>query len=577
MADALRLITSPLPVAAGLRYDDLATAVAADALARRSWAVGRPASVVLQALSGDLGGRLAFDRELVRVGRDRTALTAEELADIARASDAARRRAAVEQLDALHVAPDLDEGTVTPAARRAAEVAFVRLFDEGLIRIAPAVTPYCPSCDTVIEGPDAVRGEVEADVLRVRVRGDVEVDVAVAAAELIHGAAAVAVPIGHVAAGGTVALPLIGRDVPVMAEMGCVEPRFIVPAHDAEAFELAQLHGLVPIRVLGPDGVVVGDGPLAGLSRFAARQAARTLLEAEDTVVAVEASTEAVERCRPCGSVAVPLLEERWVLRVADLEVAAADAIRHGSVDFVPADVRDTVLAIAGGASWCLDRSVPGGVPLPVALCVDCQRLSVEVDLSTTCGKCFGELQPSPLTLDARFVAALSPLVAAEWPARVLRSEVDAAGSTVAVVPPHAVESWALPALALGLHLAGYVPFGRVVMHPPDLPGDTAAPPLVPEDLQGVDARVSRLALLAGVDLDVAAGVVRSVDEPALAGDAGDDAGPLLIDAVEAAVTALDEGGPARAAALLVAALAGGVPLAAADRVRALAVPFLGA
>ena len=567
MADALRFLTSPLPVAAGLGPDDLSAAVAADALARRSWATGRPASVVLQALAGDLGGRLALDSELVRGGHDRSTIAPAELLEVAKLFEAARRGAAADQLAALGVAPELDQGTATPAARRAAAVAFVRLYDEGLIDFAPAVVPYCPSCGTVIEGPDAVAAEIDVELVTVRIDG---LDTELAATELVDGAVAIAVPIGDGAAGRDVALPLAAREVPVIEEPGCVAPRLVVPAHDPGSFELARLHGLVPRAVLGPDGVVLGDGPLAGLSRFAARQAARALLDAEDVVVAVRDGAELVDRCRPCGSVAVSVLDSHWMLRVAELEVAAADAIRHDRVAFVPGDVRDTVLALAGGEPWCLDRSVPGGVPLPVATCRECLRTTVGVDQPTACGKCFGELEPSVLTLDARFVAALSPLVSAEWPARVLRTEVAAAGTTVAVTPPTALASWALPALALGLHLGGYAPFGSVVVQPPE-----PAPQALYDIGAGehLDARVERLVLLAGVDLDTAFAAVAALDDPT-----GDEAhAEDVLGTVDAAVTALDDLGPRRAAALLAAALVGGVPASIADRLRALVVPFLGA
>ncbi|HVM10251.1 MAG TPA: class I tRNA ligase family protein [Acidimicrobiales bacterium] len=574
MPDALRLITSPLPVAAGLGYADLSAAVAADALARRRWAAGRPASLVLQTLTGDLGGRLAFDRDLVRTGHDRSTLPPQELAEAVHAFDASRRRAAAEQLDALGVTAELDEGGASPAAREAAAIAFVRLHEEGLIDVARIVAPFCPSCATVIEGPDAVAGHLEVEVLRVAVDADLVVEVT--APELVDGTVGVAVPVGHPAAGRDVVVPLVEREVPVVEEPGCVEPRLLVPAHDASAFELAELHGFVPIRVLGRDGVVRGEGPLAGLSRFAARRAATALLQAEGAVVDTIDGTESVDRCRHCGSVAVPVLGWHWLLRVAQLEVAAADAIRHGSVSFVPAAVRDTVLVLAGGRPWCLDRSTPGGTPLPVSRCTDCRRVTVAVDAPSTCGKCFGELEPSRLTLDARFVAALAPLVRAGWPGRISADQVAAARATTAVVAAGAIESWALPALALGLRLAGYAPFSNVVVQPLDVSPATEVPP------PGTDRRAARLALLAATDVDAAVAAVAALDTPIRVDEndapaaAGSDTSSALA-AVEAAVAALDEGGPGQAAALLVAALTGGVPSSAADRVQALAVPFLGA
>ena len=572
MPDALRLITSPLPVAAGLASTHLSAAIGADALARRAWAAGRPATFTVDALAGDLGGRLALDRELVRQGHDRTTLTPAELDEAARAFEANRRDDAIAQLVDVIVTAEFDERPRS-AIEHAAEVAFVRLHDEGLITCEQVVVPSCPSCATVIEGPDAVAGELDVDVLHLRLDCATPLHVVVVAPELVDGAVGVGVPVGHPAAGGRARLPLVDREIPVVAEPGCVEPRLLVPAHDVSATEIARLHGLVPRVVLGADGVVLGDGPLGGLSRFAARAAARALLEAEGVVLETTPGAELVDRCRHCGSVAVPVLDWHWMLNIADIEVSAADVVRHGSMAFVPPDARGAVLELAGGSPWCLDRSVPGAVRLPVGSCNDCGRTTVAVSttMSASCGKCFGEIELSPRTLDARFTAALWPLVRIGWPRRMSADQLEAAAATTAVVPPDAVEAWALPALSLGLHLAGTVPFSMVVVQPPD------APDPMWEDGGAVasldDVRSKRLALLAGTgaEPDAAAAAVEALDVAE-----GDEDGDLL-PSVEAALAALDDGGPARAASLFVSAVTGGVPASAADRVRALAVPLLGA
>jgi len=566
--DALRLITSPLPVAAGLGHTHLSAAVGADALARRAWAAGRPATLSVEALAGDLGGRLALDRELVRLGYDRAALLTPELDEAARAFEAARRDVAVEQLARVGVAVEFDDQS---AARMqdAAEVAFVRLHDEGLITLAHVVVPSCPSCGTVIEGPDAVPGELEVEALHVRVDATAPIHAVVLAPELIDGTVAVGVPVGHAAAGGRAIVPLSDREVPVIAEPGCTEPHLIIPAHDSAAHELAQLHGLVAKPVIGTDGVVLGEGPLGGLSRFAARGAARALLDADGVVLETTPAVEEVERCRHCGSIAVPVLDWHWMLNIAGVEVAAADVLRHGSMAFVPPDARDAVLAVAGGGPWCLDRTVPGAVRLPVAACADCGRTTVAVSsaMSSTCGKCFGELLRSARTLDARFTAALWPLVRVGWPGRISPAQLEAAAATVAVVPPEAIDTWALPALALGLRLGGCVPFSMVVVQPATAPDPMTA--TVPAD--DLDLRVARLTLLAGVEADAASAAVDALDRA----DGDDD--DAFMRAVEDALAALDDGGPERAAALLVSALTGGVPAKAADRVRAMTVPLLGA
>jgi hypothetical protein len=263
----------------------------------------------------------------------------------------------------------------------------------------------------------------------------------------------------------------------------------------------------------------------------------------------------------------VPRLGRHWFLRAADLEVAAADAVRHGDVTFSPLDARDAFVGTAGlRPDWCLSGRVTGGVPVPSATCLECGKSTVEVEPSSSCGKCMGELVTDGQTLDARFVAAIWPLVLAGWPGRRTTNPPE---ETLAVVAPVDLSGWVLPALALGLRLTGTAPFAGVVVHPWPAPDEALEPPAV----DAGDPRVVRLALVAGTaDLEAAAIAVAALDQPFTD----------LVEAMEAAdaaaagVAALDDGAPAQAAALLTAALSAGVPADAADRVRALALPILG-
>ncbi|HEX4978759.1 MAG TPA: class I tRNA ligase family protein [Acidimicrobiales bacterium] len=566
MIDARHFVTDPLPVTAGLGPTHLATLVAADALARWVRMAGGSSDVCSTTPAGDLGGRLALDTELVRQGFDPSTVDPSTLDAVASDFEDLRRDLVLGQLESLGVSPVVD-GCRSDASRRAAHVAFVRLHEEGLISWEQMVVPACPSCATVVEGPDAVAGELEVERLRIELGGSPALVVSVTAPELLGGAAGVGVPVGHPAVGARVRVPLFDREVPVVAEPGCSEPHLLVPAHDPSARDLALLHGLPAPSVIGTDGAILGDGMLGGLQRFAARAAARALLEAEGVVVEVTRGTEDVERCRRCGSVTVPILGWHWALHIEGLVVAAADMVRHAALRFLPADARDVMLdAGATMQPWCLDRTVPGGVRLPVATCLECLRMSVGLPetMGTSCAKCLGELVPSRETLDARFTSALWPLVRLGWPAAGTATSEREASATVAVVARDSVGEWALPSLALAIRLAGFVPFANVVVHPPE-------PPMVGEaPFDASDARALRLALLAGTDLDTAEAAVAALDDGAGAPD-GD-----LVAAVAAAVEALETGGPGLAGGLVVAALSGGVAPRDAASVRELVRPFLG-
>jgi valyl-tRNA synthetase len=567
--DARTICTAPLPLARGLGFRELATVVAADALVRRAWAVGRTTELVVPHLTGDLAGQYAFDQQLAREGHDRTTLPADELDARRVGFEEERRLAAAEVLSRLSVTADLgSRPTVGPGVSRAARTAFVRLFEEGLIEEAEHVVAHCPKCRTSVDAVDTVAAELEGERLRLALvtsSGDL-LEIEVDHPELLPGAAAVAVPAGGTMAGSSVVIPIADREVPVLADALHDRPAIIVPAHDGDDHALARAHGLRVEAVLDGDGTVVAAGPLAGLGRYAARAAARGLLEAEGALAGAEVAPEAVWRCGCCGTVLVPQLGGHWFLRAGDLEVAAADAVRNGLVDFSPSDARDAFLGLAGvRRDWCLSTNVASGVAVPVGVCLDCRKSTVDVEVATSCGKCMGTLEAQELWLDARFVAAIWSVVAAGWPeGRVVPD------GTLVVASAADLGGWVLPAMALGLRLAGAPPFASVVVHPWPAVDAPDAGPFVDGE---IDPRVLRLALVAGTpDLGPALAAVAALDLPS----ADDVDQSESAEAVAQGIAELDAGSPAQAAGLLTSSLAAGVPAASADRLRALALPILG-
>jgi valyl-tRNA synthetase len=350
-------------------------------------------------------------------------------------------------------------------------------------------------------------------------------------------------------------------------------PRLLIPSHDPLDLAIARGHGLLPVDVLDADGIVRAEGPLQGLPRFAARTAARQLMTADGEVLGVRSGLEPSDRCRRCGTVLVPRRGRHWFLPMADLEVAAADAVRESAIDFAPPAARDELVARAGrGGDWCLSHQVWAGQPVPVAACLDCGQLAVSVETSESCGKCMGTLVAEDDVLDARFVGAVWPLAAAGWPDNE-KGPADLAPATTLVVGPSGVVKWVLPMAALAVWLTKVVPFCRVAVHhvvateedpDPRLPVDLAA--LVAEE----GPRVVRAALLAGgLDLDAARALVAAIDDPP-PGEAGIDD---LLAAYDAAFAA---GTPGDVIPLLAGLLEQGISPDAVDRVKALAAPLLG-
>jgi valyl-tRNA synthetase len=441
-------------------------------------------------LAGDLAGQYAAERELAREGHDRATLGREPFVERVKAYEADGRARTAATLRRLGLDLDLDRAVIDrDEVTRAARTAFVQLYEAGLLHRSELVVDTCPRCATVVDHADSE--PVDLDTERLLVTVD-HLTVPTLAPELLIGAVAVTAPED----GPDVTLPISGRVVPVIADPDRDEPAFVVPSHDAAALDLARQKGLFPIEVLDDLGEVSQPGPLQGLGRFAARAAARDLLQAEDALSGAEPATEPARRCRRCGTVLVPRLGMHWFLDMADLEVAAADQVREGLLDVQPAAARDELLARAGTApdtTWCLSHQVWAGSPVPVATCLDCGQVAVAVEPSTSCGKCMGELVPDDSVLDARFLGAIWPLAELGWPDS--RPDPEDVARTTVLVTPTGLVRWGLPMAAIGLRLAGTAPFARITVVPFDTAADEADLDALIDE-RGADA--VRQALLAG-------------------------------------------------------------------------------
>lgn len=577
MPDAYRILSSPVRVSGPLHLHHLSALVSGDALVRRARAQGRPVDWSVASLAGDLAGQAAVERELAREGHDRSSLGRDAFVERVRTAESENRARAQADLARLGVEADLDAGAIdSPAAARAARTAFVRLFEAGLLVREERVVDICTRCETVVEPADADSVELPVEVLHVRLStpdGSGSVDLDVVAGELLPGAVAVVVPEDHPLVGQKVVVPVAGIEVPVVGEPGRVDGGAVVPGHDTASLELSRRLGMTPTVVLDRDGVVQVEGPLQGLTRFAARAAVAELLAAEGVVVGSREDLEPAGRCRRCGTILVPRLGRHWFLPMAELEVAAADVVRQGVIEFAPPAAREVLLSRAGqGGDWCLSHQVWAGEPVPASRCLDCGQTSVAVEPSDTCTRCMGTLEPVEDVLDARFLAGVWPLAAAGWPDDE-GGPAELAPSTVLLVDPPGVVRWALLMAALGLRLAGAVPFCQVAVQEAATTEDDLDPTL-PVDLESlleeVDRRVLRAALVGGgLDVEAARSLVEGIDQPA-EGEADIDALAAAYDAAFAAGT------PAAAVAALAAAVETGVRAGAADRVRALAAPILG-
>lgn len=414
----------------------------------------------LSTLAGDAAVQRAVERAVVREGEDLESLDREGFSQRARRLEREAETDLRALLEALSIEASLDRwGVHGDLASRAARVAFVRLYEAGVLSRVTTVVDACPSCVTVVDEADTNLVELHVDQIRIGLQlsdGTLEIDTS--QPELLVGAVAIAVPEHLGTTDKTVYVPLVNAELPLFRVADIDAPRAVVPAHDRWSFDVARANNMAVVDVLDPEGVVQRPGSLEGLGRFAARAAATEQLTSEGFVAAHFDHVEQVRRCHRCSTVVVPMFGVHWVLSFDTLMPPLLDALQD--VAFSPPTAADRLQALAENAgAWCVSQQLWSGEAIPVATCLDCNQTTVAVDMPESCGSCMGTLEQHSDVLDARFIAAVVPIAMLGWPA-------DFADSAVTLsVGRSGLETWALPIAALGLRLAGRVPFSTLTVH----------------------------------------------------------------------------------------------------------------
>src|SRR5690606_2311395 len=238
----------------------------------------------------------------------------------------------------------MDEGFT-----RAVQDVFVRLYEDGLIYRGDYLVNWDPENQTVISNEEVENVERDGHLWWIRyplADGSGHVTIATTRPETMLADTAVAVnPADERYAGlvgKTVVLPLVGREIPVIAD-DYVKVDFgagalkVTPGHDPNDFEIGRRHGLETISILNPDATInEAGGAYAGLDRFEARKRIVADLEAQGLLVKVEHYRHSVPISSRSKGLIEPLISPQWYVRMKPLAERALDVVRDGTVTFYP-------------------------------------------------------------------------------------------------------------------------------------------------------------------------------------------------------------------------------------------------
>ena len=393
----------------------------------------------------------------------------------------------IHQLKSLGAACDYEAErfTMDEAYQQAVARVFVSLYEKGDIYRDVYLVNWCTRCGSAISDLEVEHEDRASKLYYVRypILGSGEtLTVATTRPETILGDTAVAVnakdPRYGRFVGGTAVVPLVGREVPVIADdhvdigfgTGALK---ITPGHDPDDWEIGLRHGLPSVTVIGLDGLMTEEaGEFAGLTTAEARTAVLERLQQEGLFVKAEDYDHAVSICYRCGTTIEPLLSLQWFMSMERLAPPAIAAVEDARVRFVPDRWGDVYLDwMRGIRPWCISRQLWWGHRIPAYFCEECDHLMVAVSPPAACEKCGGALRQEDDVLDTWFSSALWPFATLGWPEQTPRLAAFYP-TTVLSTARDIIYLWVARMIMMGLEFMGDVPFKDVIIHPTVLAAD---------------------------------------------------------------------------------------------------------
>ena len=336
----------------------------------------------------------------------------------------------VRQLRKLGVSCDWsrERFTMDEGLSRAVRETFVRLYEKDLIYRGARIINWCPTCKTALSDAEVEYVEQDSHLWHIRYPGaHGDIVVATTRPETMLGDTGVCVNPADERykdmVGKTVTLPLMNREIPIVADdyadlefgTGAVK---MTPAHDPNDFEVAQRHDLPIIRVLNDDGTMNENaGKFAGMTREACREAVVEELKKLGLLVKVEPLRHNVGTCYRCHDNVEPLVSTQWFVKMKPLAEPAIEVAKNKELVFVPERFEKTYLNwMENIRDWCISRQLWWGHRIPAFYCEQCGEITVSREDITICPKCGGHVHQDEDVLDTWFSSALWPFSTLGWP-----------------------------------------------------------------------------------------------------------------------------------------------------------------
>ena len=387
----------------------------------------------------------------------------------------------VEQQKKLGASCDWERSrfTMDDGCSKAVREVFVSLYEKDLIYKGSRIVNWCPQCTTALSDAEVEYVDKPGHLWHIRYPlsdGSGEVIIATTRPETMLGDSGVAVNPADTRykeiVGKTCILPLVGREIPIVADdyadmefgTGCVK---ITPAHDPNDFEVGQRHNLESIRVLDDKGKVNEmGGKYQGLDRYEARKHIIRELETEGYLIKSEERQHNVGTCYRCGTDVEPIVSAQWFVRMDPLCKDAIRVVEDGEIKFVPERFAKIYINwMENVHDWCISRQLWWGHQIPAWYCADCGHITVSREDAGKCESCHSRnIVRDPDVLDTWFSSALWPFSTLGWPDKT--SDMEYFYPTDVLVTAYdIIFFWVARMIFMGYEYTKQVPFHTVFIH----------------------------------------------------------------------------------------------------------------
>jgi len=247
--------------------------------------------------------------------------------------------------------------------------------------------------------------------------------------------------------GRKVILPLVGREIPIVADR-LVDPKFgsgavkVTPAHDLKDYEVGIRHNLEMIQVIDERGEITQNAPqiYQGLKVLEARKRIIDTLKKLDLLEKEENYVHSIPKCYRCDTVIEVIPSQQWFLKMGKLAKVAKKAVKEGEIRFFPKNFEKIYFDwLKNIRDWCISRQIWWGHKIP---------LKEETDV-----------------LDTWFSSALWPFATLGWPKKT-KDLKRFYPTQLLVTGRDILNLWVARMIFSGIEFMKKVPFSKVYIHP---------------------------------------------------------------------------------------------------------------